>query len=356
MKILYDATVFSSQKVGGISRYHYELCKGMRKLNYDLKIAGIASKNKYTLADPILRKKLIKDPTAMLAAFNKYAIKKALRKSDENTVYHPSNLYEHVLDVIPANIKVVLTIHDMIIEREDNRIDTLKQKFAKRADKIIAISHATKHEAMDILGLPEEKFEVIYHGASLSLDNIKKIDYIPEKFLLYVGGRRKHKNINFFLSSIANILTEDKDLYMILAGGKKLKPEEIDFFEKHGISDKVIVLTGLEDEELAYLYSKAYAFIFASYYEGFGIPILEAWSCKTPLIISDNACFKEIAKDAAIYFDPYSEASIQEAVSTLLNNEELRQSLISKGNERLKNFSWEKTAKQTAKVYEDLFK
>lgn len=355
MRVLYDATVFSSQKTGGISRYHYELYKGVRELNCNLKIGGLATKNKYTLADPILRRKLIKDPCAALAGINRFLIKRALRKAGSDVVYHPSNLYRSVLESISKETKVVLTIHDMIIERETNQIDELKKDFALRADKIIAISQATKDEIIDILNIPEEKIEIIYHGSSLNTENIRKPNVaLPDKYLLYVGGRRVHKNIPFLLSSISNILKEDKDLHMICAGVKHFSEEEKSHIRNLGIEDKVLSIAKPEDNELAYLYSNALAFVFPSFYEGFGIPILEAWSCKTPLLLSDCTCFKEIGEDAAIYFDPYSEKSIADAVKTIVNDENLRQDLIEKGQERLKLFSWKKTAEETLKVYQSV--
>ena len=355
MKILYDATIFSSQRVGGISRYHYELYKGTRNLNFHPNIAGLFTKNKYTLTDPILKKALIKDSMAAFATVNKFLLKRALKKADQDTIYHPSILYRQVFDVIPKDIKVVMTIHDMIIERETKQIDELRLDYANRADKIIAISQTTKDDIIDILKIPEEKIEVIYHGCSLSLKGARKPKTaLPDKYILYVGGRGKHKNLPFLLSSIADILHKNEDLYIVFTGNREFSEEEIQLLQELDIENKVKIMTRLEDEELAYVYSKSLAFIFPSILEGFGIPILEAWSCQTPALLSENKCFKEIGGDAAIYFDPYCKKSLENAVNDILNNEDMREEMIKKGTKRLELFSWKKASKQVADVYKSV--
>jgi glycosyltransferase involved in cell wall biosynthesis len=110
----------------------------------------------------------------------------------------------------------------------------------------------------------------------------------------------------------------------------------------------------LSDDLLSYYYSNANFFIFPSLYEGFGIPILEAFSCSCPLLCSNSSSFTEIASDAARYFDPYSEESISDAIMSILNNEALRSNLIDQGKERLHSFSWDESALKTRNIYEEI--
>lgn len=356
MKILFDSTIFLSQRAAGVSRYYYELYRGVRDQGYNPKVAGMFTKNKYTLADPILKKKMIRDPFALFTAINRYQISKAIKGADSNTIYHPSNLRRQYLDILSNDAKLVITIHDMIVEREDNRIDELKRDFAMRADKIIAISQATKDEIIDILNIPHEKIDVIYHGSSIDVEKaVKPKNVLPAKYLLYVGGHRKHKNLPFMFESLAPILRQRADLYFVCAGYTDFADEDLIQFEKLGIKDKIISVVKPEDDELAYIYANSYAFIFPSFYEGFGIPILEAWSCNTPTVLSDNTCFREIADSAALFFDPHSKESLATTIESILDNEKLREELIEKGKQRLKMFSWEKASKQVIDVYKSVF-
>ncbi|MDR2691578.1 MAG: hypothetical protein LBB73_04670 [Dysgonamonadaceae bacterium] len=119
MKIIYDAQIFLNQKAGGISRYHYELFKGMRRLGHDARIAGLFVKNKYLLSDSLYGKSFIYDPTTSFAAFNKWILKKKLRKTNRNVIFRPTNAYNYLYPEI-LNVKnKVFTIHDMIIEKQN---------------------------------------------------------------------------------------------------------------------------------------------------------------------------------------------------------------------------------------------
>jgi len=110
----------------------------------------------------------------------------------------------------------------------------------------------------------------------------------------------------------------------------------------------------IDDSSVVQIYEKAQAFVFPSLYEGFGIPILEAFACKCPVLLSRSSCFPEIASDAALYFDPLDEDSIRETVGDVLRQEDLREDLRTRGLNRLSHFSWEKAASQTMKVYQSL--
>ena len=137
------------------------------------------------------------------------------------------------------------------------------------------------------------------------------------------------------------------------AGGGKFTREEMQLLSTLGIIGQISQYD-LSDDNLAHFYKNALAFIFPSLYEGFGIPILESFACGCPLLCSDTSSLPEIAGEAACYFDPYSEASIQNVLLKVLEDTHLRNDLILKGYERLKKFSWQQTAEQTKKIYESV--
>lgn len=154
------------------------------------------------------------------------------------------------------------------------------------------------------------------------------------------------------MQGITPLLQKEKDLYLICVGGSRFSQSEEDYLRGNDIRGQVIH-TRLDDEELYYAYSQARVFVFPSLYEGFGIPILEAFSCGCPVALSHASCFPEIAGDAAGYFKATDPLSIQDTISLVLEDENYRKTLVRKGFERNSAFSWEKCATQTAKIYEE---
>ena len=398
IRVLYDHQVFSLQSYGGISRYFYELMSCYHNTNLlDFNLPIKYSNNYYLKNSNFIKNKIIqfdlinKSKTfenfltgikfrgkrklyKILKFFGFHKIKKdsyyinknkkisiKLLQKDKFDVFHPTYYDEYFINHI-GDKPFVLTIYDMIHELFADmfpqlRDETTERKkiLARKATKIIAISENTKKDIIKLYGIEENKIKVIHLGTSLKYDENKvypKID-IPKKYILFVGERHYYKNFCFFMHSIIPLLKHDKDLYVVCAGGGVFTKEEVYLLRNTYIEDRVIQIF-FNDDILTLLYKNALAFVFPSLYEGFGIPVLEAFACKCPLILSNTSCFPEIAGDAAIYFDPANEYSIRDSVTKVIYNEELRNYLIQKGTERLKNFSWEKTARETKKVYESL--
>jgi glycosyltransferase involved in cell wall biosynthesis len=355
MKIIYDAHIYLEQKAGGISRYHYELFKGMCRLGHDARIAGLFVKNQYLLSDNQYGKPFISNSTASFAAFNKWILKRKLRKMDPDGIFHPANPYKYLYPEICGIKNKVFTIHDMIVEKQDVNANAEKLFYALNASKIIAVSGATRQDIVKLWGIDKEKIEVIYHGSSLNPSMAKKTAKpVPENFLLYVGDRGGHKNFITFIRAAAVLLKKHKKLCLVCAGKRAFSQEETHLIKRLEIEKKVLFFVRPNDSELTYLYSKADAFVFPSLNEGFGIPVLEAWACKTPVILSNNPCFNEIAAEAGYYFIPDSQESILESIEKVLMDKVLQKDLIKKGTNRLSLFSWEKTVKQTSELYKSL--
>jgi glycosyltransferase involved in cell wall biosynthesis len=146
------------------------------------------------------------------------------------------------------------------------------------------------------------------------------------------------------------LLDKDKDLNIICAGGPVFTRSEIKLFNDLNLSTRIHRFA-VTDEVLAWLYKKALAFVFPSLYEGFGIPVLEAFSCGCPTVLSNTSSLTEIGSDAAIYFEPDCEDSIAHAVGKVIYNKELRADLKTRGFRQAENFSWAKTAYETEALY-----
>jgi glycosyltransferase involved in cell wall biosynthesis len=252
---------------------------------------------------------------------------------------------------------LIVTVYDMVHEifsdeyvNLDKRIIRNKRALLKRANHIIAISENTKKDIINIYGIDSQKISVIYLGNSLICWNNQKRLNLPDKYILYVGHRWIYKNFDMFIKAVSKLLIE-KDLKIVCAGGSDFYHKEIELMNKLKIRNKIVFQPIKNDENLSECYARAEAFIYPSKYEGFGIPILEAFANGCPVIASNTSSLPEIAKDGAIYFNPDSEKSIEFSVNKVLSNGKLRRQLISAGKKRLNNFSWDKTAEETADVY-----
>jgi glycosyltransferase involved in cell wall biosynthesis len=357
MQVIFDAQIYLSQKAGGISRYHYELLRGLRQINVEASVAGLFIKNQYLFADPHYKRRFINDPSASFAFFNKLLIKNKLRRLSTDQIFHPANPYPFLHSEMHSLPHCVFTIHDMISEQNSRVSGTEKYFYAQQADKIIAVSETTKRDIVRLYNINPDKIEVIYHGCSLSPKMAKKPSKripIPDQYILYVGDRNDHKNFGWFIQSIAPLLQQRNDLYLVCAGKRPFSQLEESSLTELSVRSKVIMLTQPSNQELAYLYVNSQLFVFPSLREGFGIPILEAWACQTPVVLSSNDCFTEVAAEAGCYFEPTKQESILGTIEQVLYDKDLQKSLIRKGNQRLALFSWEKSVNQHLQVYQSL--
>jgi len=253
---------------------------------------------------------------------------------------------------------LVITIHDMVTEayseifKDDPlKIPQIKRLLAHRADKIITISEFSKSEILKYYpDIKESKIQVIYHGSPL--ENVVYEEKNKDNFILHVGTRSFYKNFNKMLIAIAPIL-KDKNIKLVCASNWDFDEIEQNLISKLDINDYVISKKP-SDKELFELYAKAKCCVFPSLYEGFGMPIIEAFASNCPVVCANNASLPEVGSDACVYFDGNDEKSIYEAVKTVLENDSLQKDMIEKGLHRLKDFNWHKTALQHKKVYEEL--
>lgn len=359
MKVLYDHQIFTQQEYGGVSRYFYELMENYSSgSTVEPKLPLMFSNNHYLSAFTFRTHKHFlkgfdfRGKMRILMLLNKRASVKALRRKDFD-VFHPTYYDPYFLKYCSSPF--VLTVYDMIHERfpeyfpaRDNT-SVRKRLLCSKADRIIAISQNTKKDLMEFFSIPESKISVVYLGNSLMPDAAAHIN-LPDKYILFVGDRRGYKSFLFFIESIREILAKNKELHVVCAGGGGWKREESVRFAQWGI-EKQLIHISIKDSTLAYAYKNALFFVYPSLYEGFGIPVLEAFSCRCPVLLSNASSFPEVAGGAALYFEPGDSEDLRKSASRLLGDSELRNCLADRGENRLKFFSWDKCASQTAQVY-----
>ena len=371
MKILYDHTVFQFQRYGGISRYFYELITRLStKEDVDISLFHGFHINEYALSEHKqnfdsywgykwkYKKPAAKYMALMFAIPNKILFDNYMRSSDVN-IYHPT----YYMKGLKQNRKTptVITVYDMIHElypdqfRDSETTIKTKKRAISIADIIIAISENTKKDLIRIYDVPESKIKVVYLASSLqssnpmAIDELKKGYGLKRPYILYVGDRRTYKNFNVLLNSYINHFSDDFDL--ICFGGGKFKTNELKNINSR-IKNSIIQLNG-SDDLLASLYKHAFCFVCPSFYEGFGIPPLEAMSMGCPVIASNASSIPEVVGDAAILFDPHSKDELICAIESLYD-ESKRNDLIKRGFEQEKKFSWDKMATETLDIYKSI--
>lgn len=262
----------------------------------------------------------------------------------------------------------VVTIHDLFpLTSTEYSTPSFQRRFTQilrdavaRADRIIAVSDATRRELLQHTGAREECIRVIHHGVdSISPATPEEQQAFRkrilgfgenEKFFLNVGAIQVRKNV-------ANIVLALKRLpgyRLVLAGGDGYGAEAIhSLIEREGLSGRVVRLGHASPDTLRLLYSTATALVFPSLEEGFGMPILEAMSCGLPVITSNCSAMPEVGGDAALYVDPRNVSAISEAMRRVAEDELLAANLRWRGHERASLFTWVKSAAQTWEVYQE---
>ena len=239
----------------------------------------------------------------------------------------------------------------------------------RRARKIISVSKNTKNDLRQLLGTPAEKIEVVWNGVGreftpavpteLSRRQLEKKFGVSKNYLLYTGVWREHKNILGMLEAVAKLRKKNWKGELVITG-KKNPVYAPDIFAKvkELNLEKTVVFTGLvSDEDLRQLYQNARVFIFPSFYEGFGLPPLEAMSCGIPVVASNSSSIPEICGEKnAEFFDPKNIEEMAAKIQKVWKDESLRKQLVENGLKRVLDFSWRKMAEQTLNIYREVLK
>lgn len=364
MKIAFDHKIFWSQKYGGISRYYTNLFVKFMSKDVNFKIFSPYYKNNYLryLDQKNIEGKYLKSSFPYTSILYKKL----------NEILSPIKMYNWKPDIIhytyyyekfkKKNKPVILTVYDLIHEK--NSLALNKPKFPKKktiesADHIICISKETKKDLLQFYNVEEKKTSVIYlagdHFISSNLNQNFKLDFISKPYILFVGSRAKYKNFEILIKALASNQRFLSDFDLVLFGGEKISKEERLFFYQNNINQESIKHIYGDENLLNSLYKKAELFVFPSLAEGFGIPILESWINNCPVLCSDIPVFKEICENAVKYFDPKDKIDLADSLENILYSPLKRNELKKNGNLRLKEFSWDKCADETIKIYKNFF-
>ncbi len=371
MQIAVDASSTISPRTG-VGTYTYNLLQALGEID---------KTNEYILYFNYFR------PSKIVPKFEQSNFKKVINRIPakvqrilHNNLKLPIELFVGGIDIFHSpnyflpptrSAQTIITIYDLTFKRfPETRIRSDVRYYnkwvpaaAKMANRVITISQSTKQDIIELLDIPENKVDVICGATDNQfvpiediqiLQRVKAKYNLPEKFSLYVGTLEPRKNIPTLLQAFA-ILKKQHHLKLVIAGRKGWLYDEIfETVKKLKLTGDVIFTGYICEKDLPALYNLADLFVFPSFYEGFGLPVLEAMACGLPVITSDTSSLPEVVGDAGIMVDPYDVEGLAEAMYKVLADATLQQRMRAKGLQRAELFSWEETARKTLAVYRKL--
>ncbi|WP_139923414.1 glycosyltransferase family 1 protein [Hymenobacter sp. DG01] len=360
MRVLYDHQAFTLQDFGGITRYHHEL---LCHASWQAELAVTLSNNLY-LRDgsyshhrTFLPNVPLRGRWRVIRYFNHRASVRALRRG-EYDVFHPTltddDYFLELLDDRP----LVITLHDTIPalfpQYYPDRDGKVLERIVRRASRIITVSENTRADVLRLLPVAPERVCVVPHGyAGREYSHPGPALPLPACYVLFTGSRALYKNFGCLVEALALLPPAvAADLHLVCAGGGPFTSPEQEHLQRAGWAGRAHQFGPVSDAQLNQLYRQALVFVFPSQYEGFGLPILEAFGQQCPVVLSSASCFPEIAQDAALYHHPHQPAELAQQLERLLLDTALRQDLVRVGQLRLLDFSWPQTARRTRAVYE----
>ena len=367
MRVVFDQKIFLLQEYGGISRYVCSLASALNKIDgiepeiiapfhYNAHLEELTGTKITACRLPKINK-----TSRIVSSISEFVANQLIRVRKPEIVHET---YYSNKALVNKKCASVITVYDMIVERFPDQfvkseLETA-QKYAtiSRADHVICISESTRRDLLDYFNIPENKVSVIYLGNDefppIQFNDVYSTQASKKPYLLYVGSRGGYKNFEGMLRGVAASQYLKNNFSITCFGGGKFTNYEIDLIVKLGLdASQINQLTG-GDDLLAQLYKKAAAFIYPSFYEGFGIPPLEAMSLGCPVICSDTSSIPEVVGNAGRYFDPSDTDSITHAIERVLQSSSYRDELIKNGYMNCSNFSWSRCAEETAAIYRNI--
>lgn len=370
----------------GTENYSYNLIKALAKIDnknfYRLYTRGITS-DPFDLIDFPLSANFSVKNISWGRFWTQGGLAFETIKNPPDMLFIPAHTLPLMRELFKSKTRTVVTIHDLGFEYLPNyhQISSLlylnrsTEWAIKWSDALIAVSEATKKDLIEKMHCDTNKIKVVHEGIDLKRfrtksENNKDIGYIKEAnylmktygvggtYILYVGTIQPRKNLERLIEafSLVSKSLSRQHLQLIIVGKPGWMYKDIYLSpEKYRVDSLVKFLNFISDDDLVKLYRHASVFCLPSLFEGFGLPILEAMASGCPVVTSNFGSLSEIAGDTALLVDPLSSISISSAVEKILTNDTLRSSLIIKGKQLAKQFTWEKTAKKTIEVFEDTF-
>lgn len=361
IRVLFDTQAFRHQRYGGISRYYAELIRRLPSLNVAPVLHLPCVDNEYAIAAGLSSRlgaaTLAAHPVLRWLYYRALAGNDLLRSTiDDYDILHRT----YYAAPGPVRRPSVCTVVDMIPELlphffPEGNPHHRKRDVVQASDLVFSISESTTRDVLELYGGPASRVVTTPLGIDCQAfaDGPRISHPFRAPYVLFVGLRHRYKNFQRFGLAAAAVLATHPEVSLALVGGGVLLEGEREIFSRAGVLDRV-VQASVPDAALPSIYREAEVFVFPSEYEGFGLPILESFACGCPVAASRASCFPEVGGAAIEYFDPKSTDEIAQSIERILRSRSRADELRRLGSERVKIYSWQRTAELTAEAYRRL--
>lgn len=355
----------------GIGRYTHELARALHILGGDLQVRLLTAGNSGPFIGGDFRCFNLPGCRRLpgLLTLGNLAIPWLARRLGLDLIHDPTGVTPLLFGA--GGAQAVVTVHDVFTwscPGTSTWLDTLIYRYWlprvwPKADLVITVSQASKADIVRFLGIPAAKIRVIYEGvgntyqaqSEAEIECVRLKHRLPDRYILFVGSVEKRKNLSGLLQAYASLRRANHVPHLVIVGAAGRKGVSVaDIVDGPDLEDFVRRTGYVPESDLPALYSGAEMFVFPSLYEGFGLPPLEAMACGTPVVCSNAASLPEVVGDAAVTVDPYDVDALADAMHRVLTDPELREDLRAQGLERARQFTWERTARETLAVYREV--
>ena len=364
MKIAVNTRLLLPDKLEGIGWVAFETLKRITQAHPEHEFYFIFDRKwdeRFIFSDniiPIVAKPQARHPFLYYLWFE-WSIPRILKKIKADVFLSPDAYLS-----LKTNVKCIAVFHDLNFEHYPEDLPFLERKYycyffpryARKAAQIVTVSQFSKKDIMNLYDVPSEKISVVYNGANeefLPVDeSVKQAtrDRLSKgcPYFIFVGALHPRKNLSRLFKAFDYFKEKHKtDIKLLVVGNKKYWTKEIqEAYEGMKNSNEIIFSGRMTSQELHKAVASALAMTYVSYFEGFGLPIIEAYRCDTAVLTSNVTSMPEVAGDAALLVDPFSVKSIAQGLEKMALDPELREELVRKGRERYKLFTWENSANQ----------
>ncbi|MCD6112307.1 MAG: glycosyltransferase family 4 protein [Bacteroidales bacterium] len=364
MEIVVNTRLLIKNKLEGIGWFSYETLKritNQHKEHHFIFLFDRYFDEEFIFSEnitPIVLSPQARHPFLYYIWFE-YSVNSILKKLKPDLFLSPDGYLS-----LSSKVKSLAVFHDLNFEHYPKDLPWLERKyyryyfpkFAKKACRIATVSEYSKNDINKLYNIPKSKIDVVYNGANEKYTPLQENEKIEtrekysgsKEYFLFVGALHPRKNLTNLFKAFDDFKRNySSDTKLLIVGNKKWWTYEIrKTYENMQFKDDVIFCGRLSTEDLHKVIASALALTYVSYFEGFGIPVVEAFYCNTPVITSNVTSLPEIAGDAALIVDPFSVSQISDAMMKIAKDENLRSNLISKSNIRKKEFSWQKSSEK----------
>jgi glycosyltransferase involved in cell wall biosynthesis len=357
------ATTFLDHRRAGTWVYTFNLIKHLLAIDRENEYFRLDLKETSSFDSLPCRKLVFKFPQFKLGKFLFPNLVLPMKLKGAVDLVHFPNPYGSFM---PARkYKTVVTIHDispLLFPRTQTRMNVFHHKYLlpaiiKQTDLILTVSESSRRDIINYYSVPERKVVAVHNGVDARFKPNKNTEALsfkrelPSRYILFVGTLDKRKNFETLIGAFKLIKDRKLSHKLVISGAKGWMDVQVDALIARLGLQKEILFVHASDDELPILYSLADLFVLPSFYEGFGLPVVEAMACGTPVVAANTAALPEIIGEAGLLANPYSPEDFSQAMLKVLTDDGLRNQLVQKGLVRAQNFTWEKCARETLNAY-----